>query len=54
MKITLVLGVVILIFNIISLNYDNLISLQENRNEYINIVIAILIIIMTYYKKEYK
>jgi len=47
MKALLILAVIILIINILSLEYDNLFSLKENKNEYINIIITVLVIIMT-------
>jgi len=51
MKALLILAVIILIINILSLEYDNLFSLKENKNEYINIIITVLVIIMTYLKR---
>ena len=50
MKVLFILAAIILIINILSLDFDNLFSFKENKNEYINIIVTVLVIIMTYLK----
>lgn len=52
MKTILVLAVIILIINILSLDYDSIFSLKENKTEYINIIISVLFMIVAYLKKD--
>ena len=52
MKSILILAIIILIFNILSLDFDGLLDFENNKKPYVNIIISILIILMVYYKKS--
>ena len=56
MKTILILAVIILIVNILSLDFDNILSIKENRTEYITIVISVLatLAIFFHYKEKNK
>ena len=54
MKVILILSVIVLIVNILSLDFNNLLDLNNNnKTTIINIIVMILIVLTSFYKKNF-
>jgi len=51
MKVIRILALIVLVTNVLSLDFDNLLDFKNNKTTIINIIVMILIVLTSFYKK---